>query len=117
MIFLFIYNNSLQAIRVDYSKGDNIFAFKKYFNFKQYLGYYSSKLSSCINPQFMQSTYVNTTIKYTSEEKSIIKQISKPYILEKDIARVISCADDAGNNINYIPKILEIPQCLVDLMI
>ena len=66
MIFLFIYNNSSQAIRIDYSIGDNIFAFKKYFYFKQYLGYYSSKLSPYKNPQFMQKSYVNTTIKYTS---------------------------------------------------
>jgi hypothetical protein len=62
-MFVFIYNNMLQAIRVDYSKKYNIF--KKYEDFRE-LGYFSTKISSeCKNPKFMQSTYINTTINFS----------------------------------------------------
>ena len=116
MMFIFISNNMLYAIRIDYSLGDNIFAFNKYTDFHGF-GYYSSKLPNCKNPKFIQSTYINTTIKYTEEEKMINKNIKIPYILKKDIVTVISCSDDDknNNNITYIPKVLEVPQCLIDL--
>ena len=111
MMFIFIYNNMLQAIRVDYSKKFNIF--KKYEDFRE-LGYYSAKLKNCKNPKFMQSTYVNTTIKYTDEEKTIVNGLQRKYLIEKDIASIISCEDDQGK-INYVPNIIELPQCLIDL--
>ena len=68
MVFIFIYNNTLQAIRVDYSKEFNIF--KKYNDFGE-LGYYSTKLTNCKNPKYMRSTFINNTIKYNDEEKQI----------------------------------------------
>ena len=111
MVFVFIYNNLLQAIRVDYSKKLNIF--KKYEDFRE-LGYYSTKLTNCKKPKFMQSTYINTTIQYTQKEKEENNKLNKKYILEKDIASIISCEDDQGN-INYLPKLIELPQCLTDL--
>ena len=111
MVFVFIYNNLLQAIRVDYSKKLNIF--KKYEDFRE-LGYYSTKLTNCKKPKFMRSTYINTTIKYTQKEKEENNKLNKKYILEKDIASIISCEDDEGN-INYLPKLIELPQCLTDL--
>ena len=111
MIFIFIYNNMFQAIRVDYSKKFNIF--KKYQDFREY-GYYSEKIDNCKNPKFMQSTYVNTTIKYTDEEKIVVNSQKKKYLLEKDIASVISCENEQGT-INYVTKLIELPQCLIDL--
>ena len=82
MMFIFIYNNMLQAIRVDYSKKFNIF--KKYEDFRE-LGYYSAKLKNCKNPKFMQSTYVNTTIKYTDEEKTIVNGLQRKYLIENKL--------------------------------
>ena len=112
IIFVFIYNNMLQAIRVDYSKKYNIF--KKYEDFRE-LGYFSTKISSeCKNPKFMQSTYINTTINFSQEEKLEEKNILWNYKKEKDIASIISCEDNNGN-INYISKLIEMPQCLIDL--
>ena len=110
MVFIFIYNNMLQAIRVDYSKKHSIF--KKCNDFRD-LGYYSSKIANCKNPRFMQSSYVNSTIKYTPEEKAIVKNSTRQYKYEKDIVTVLSCETNEGK-INYIPKIIEPPQCLID---
>ena len=111
MLFVFIYNNRLEAIRVDYSKtfGD----FIGYHDFTE-LGYYSSKLDNCKNPKFMQSTYINNTIKYTEEEKKIVEAGTRQYIFAKDIVSLISCENEQGI-ITYVPKTIEPPQCLVDL--
>ena len=111
MVFIFIYNNMLQAIRVDYSKKHSFF--KKCNDFRDF-GYYSSKIDNCKNPKFMQSSFVNTTIKYTQEKKAIVVNSTRQYIYEKDIVTLISCEAEEGK-INYIPKIIVPPQCLIDL--
>ena len=111
IVFIFIYNNMLQAIRVDYSKEHNIF--KKSNDFRD-LGYYSSKIANCKKQRFMRSSYVNSTIKYTNEEKAIVQNGTRQYIYEKDIVTVLSCETNEGK-INYVPKIIKPPQCLIDL--
>ena len=111
MVFIFIYNNVLQAIRVDYSQEFNIF--KKYNDFGE-LGYYSTKLVNCKNPKYMQSTFINNTIKYNDEEKQIVKNGTRQYILEMDIVSLLSCEDEQGR-VNYETNIIKLPQCLVDL--
>ena len=111
MVFVFVYGNTLEAIRVNYSKEFNVF--KKYHDFGE-LGYYSTKLDNCKNPKFMQSTYVNSTIKYTEQEKLLVQSHTRQYIYEKDIVSVLSCENEQGK-ISYIPKIIQPPQCLIDL--
>ena len=93
MVFIFIYNNMLQAIRVDYSKKHSIF--KRCNDFRD-LGYYSSKIENCKNPKFMQSSYINSTIKYNEEEKAIVKNGTRQYLYEKDIVTLISCETEEG---------------------
>ena len=111
MILFFIYKNYLKAVRLDYSVEGNLF---KNFSEIEDLGYYSSKIENCKNPKFMQSSYINSTIKYNEEEKAIVKNGTRQYLYEKDIVTLISCETEEGK-INYVPKIIEPPQCLIDL--
>ena len=57
------------------------------------LGYYSTKLDNCKNPKFMQSTYVNTTIKYTDEEKIVVNSQKKKK-LDKKMAELVGIVND-----------------------
>ena len=114
IILIFINNNYLTVIRVDYSEQNKLF---KTFNDIQKLGYYSEKLNNCKTPKYMQSTYFNNLIKYNSNEQTIVNKKEKShYIYQKDIATLVSCSNsNLDNDILYNPTVVEVPQCINDL--
>jgi hypothetical protein len=61
IVLIFINNNYLTVVRVDYSEQNKLF---KTFNDIQKLGDYSEKLNNCKTPKYMQSIYFNNLIKY-----------------------------------------------------
>ena len=114
MILIFINNNYLTVVRVDYSEQNKLF---KTFNDIQKLGYYSEKLNNCKASKYMQSTYFNNLIKYNSTEQSIVNsKVKSHFIYQKDIATLVSCSNsNLDNDIIYNPTVIEVPQCINDL--
>ena len=116
VVYVYVYNNMIQATRIDYSESSFNF---KYLN-KNNLGYYTAKIDqNCKIPKFLKSTYINNDIKYNANEQIIVNKNSQEnFIYQKDIEILLSCAnsnDEENSNVFYTSKIIEIPQCLVDL--
>ena len=114
MILFFIYKNQLRAYRVDYSVQNNLF---KNFSEIQNLGYFSQNLENCKIPKYMQSSYITNLIKYNLTESKMVNENKKRhYIYQQDISVLISCSNSNKNDeVNYEPKIIEMPQCLNSL--
>ena len=116
VVFVYIYDNMIQATRVYYSL--NKFEFRS-LN-RNNLGYYYNKLDeNCKIPKFLKSTYINNYIEYNSTEQSIVNNNKLVhYIYKKDISLLISCSnspEEDNSEIYYISKIIDVPQCLCDL--
>ena len=114
VIFSYIYNNFLYAIRVDYSSSSNDY---KYLT-KDTSVYYRAKIKdNCNIPKLLRTSYKKNYIKYNNHDQFIVNnKTKKQYIFQNDIEIMISCEnDDKSSNITYISQIIEMPQCLIDL--
>ena len=111
MLLLFIHQNTLQAVRVDYSVENNLF---KDFTDIQNMGNFTAKLNNCTVPKYMQTTYISNLIKYEPLDQSIVDKNKKyHYIYQQDVSVLLSCSNSNVNEtITYNPILIELPQCL-----
>ena len=88
-------------------------------NVNKILGYYSAKIDEkCKIPKVLKSTYIKNYIKYNNEDLITVNNNKKVhYIYQKDIQIMLSCAnkDEENSEVIYTSKIIELPQCLIDL--
>ena len=80
-----------------------------------YMGYAFNnyyRTDICLEPKYMQSTYINSFINYEEKDKEYMRNnpYNTYYKYEKDIGIVISCKEN--EEIKYQTMKVEIPQCL-----
>ncbi len=112
MLLLFVHQNKLQVVRVDYSVENNLF---KDFADIQNLGNFTAKLTNCNVPKYMKSTYITNLIKYEPEDQLIVDNNKKyHYIYQQDVSVLLSCSNtnEGNEEISYNPIVIEMPQCL-----
>ena len=117
LVLVFIMHNKIQARNIELSKSV-IATFKKIS--EKDGGYYESRIdANCRVPKYMQSAYINSSIKYNSTEQDIVdKNKLVHYTYQRDIAVLLSCAktvNEENPEIIYVSQTIQLPQCLSDL--
>ena len=99
---------SLLLIRYNITESNKLYNSFKEISKNNYL-----RNDICDIPIYLQSTFINSSIKYKNKDKKIINNnINKKYYkYEKNIATFISCFDP-NEKVKYQFKKIQLPQCL-----
>ena len=117
LVLVYIMNNKLHATNVELSK--TVYAIFKPIKVRD-RGYFEGTIdANCRVPKYLRSAYINSTIKYNSEDQNIVdKNKLVHYKYQRDIAVLLSCAktiNEENPEVTYVSKIIQLPQCMADL--